>query len=113
MSIIRVKFMLDIKFIRESPSLVRANLEKRGNPEILLMLDELIALDKQWRLNLTNLNDLRHARKMVTIEIAKLKKAGQDIQVQLEKAKNIDVQISSIEKQVSQEEEKERQLLLC
>jgi seryl-tRNA synthetase len=105
--------MLDIKLIRESPDLVRANLEKRGNPENLLMLDELIVLDKQWRLNLTGLNDLRHIRKTVTVEIAKLKKAGQDAQVQVEKAKEIDVQITSLEKQVTQEEEKERGLLLC
>ncbi|MCL2642506.1 MAG: serine--tRNA ligase [Candidatus Bathyarchaeota archaeon] len=105
--------MLDIKLIRESPDVVRANLEKRGNPENLLMLDELIALDKQWRLNLTGLNDLRHIRKTVTVEIAKLKKAGQDAQVQVEKAREIDVQITFIEKQVAAEEEKERNLLLC
>jgi seryl-tRNA synthetase len=104
--------MLDIKLIRESPDLVRANLERRGNPENLLMLDELIVLDKQWRLNLTNLNDLRHIRKTVTVEIAKLKKVGQDTQVQVEKAKEIDVQITYIEKQVTLEEEKERDLLL-
>ncbi|MDR2720588.1 MAG: serine--tRNA ligase [Nitrososphaerota archaeon] len=105
--------MLDIKLIRESSDIVRANLEKRGNPENLLMLDELVALDKQWRLNLAGLNDLRHARKMATVEIAKLKKAGQDAQAQVEKAKEIDVQITSLEKQVAQEEEKERSLLLC
>ncbi|MGD6933185.1 MAG: serine--tRNA ligase [Candidatus Bathyarchaeia archaeon] len=104
--------MLDIKLIRESPDLVRANLEKRGNPENLQMLDDLIALDKQWRLNLTSLNDLRHDRKLVTVEIAKLKKSGQDAQAQVEKAKLIDAQITTIEKQVTQEEEKERDLLL-
>ncbi|MGD6809770.1 MAG: serine--tRNA ligase [Candidatus Bathyarchaeia archaeon] len=104
--------MLDIKLIRESPDLVRANLEKRGNPENMQMLDELIALDKQWRLNLTSLNDLRHDRKMVTIEIAKLKKSGQDAQAQVDKAKEIDAKITTVEKQVCAEEEKERDLLL-
>ncbi|MCL2134805.1 MAG: serine--tRNA ligase [Candidatus Bathyarchaeota archaeon] len=104
--------MLDIKLIRENPDLVRVNLEKRGNPENLLMLDELITLDKQWRLNLTNLNDLRHARKTITIEIATLKKTGQDAKAQFEKAKEIDIKITCIEKQVTQEEAKERHLLL-
>jgi seryl-tRNA synthetase len=104
--------MLDIKLIRESPDFVRANLEKRNNPENLQMLDELIALDKQWRLNLTSLNDLRHDRKLVTIEVAKLKKSGQDAQAQVEKAKAIDAQITTVEKQVTAEEEKERDLLL-
>ncbi|MDR2204476.1 MAG: serine--tRNA ligase, partial [Nitrososphaerota archaeon] len=105
--------MIDIKLVRESPDLVRANLAKRGNSESILLLDELVALDKQWRLNLTNLNDLRHARKMVTVEIATLKKAGQAAQIQLAKAKMLDVQISSLEKQVVQEEVRERNLLLC
>jgi seryl-tRNA synthetase len=104
--------MLDIKLIRESPDLVRANLDKRNNPENLAMLNELIALDKQWRQNLTSLNDLRHDRKLVTIEIAKLKKSGQDAQTQVEKAKAIDTQITTTEKQVTAEEEKEHDLLL-
>ncbi|XHH08280.1 MAG: serine--tRNA ligase [Candidatus Bathyarchaeia archaeon] len=104
--------MLDIKLIRESPDLVRANLEKRNNPENLQMLDELIALDKQWRLNLTGLNDLRHDRKLATMEVAKLKKTGQDASAQVEKAKTIDAQITSMEKQVCAEEEKERDLLM-
>jgi seryl-tRNA synthetase len=104
--------MLDIKLIRENPDYVRSNLEKRGNPENIKMLDELIGTDKQWRANLTNLNDLRHDRKQVTIEIAKIKKSGGDAQVQVEKAKAIDVKITGIEKQVAAEEEKERDLLL-
>ncbi|MCL2172423.1 MAG: serine--tRNA ligase [Nitrososphaerota archaeon] len=105
--------MLDIKLIRENPDLVRANLEKRGNPENMLLLDELFALDKQWRMNLTRLNDLRHVRKTVTIEIAQLKKTGQDALGQVERAKEIDVQITTIEKQVAQEENREHNLLLC
>lgn len=104
--------MLDIKLIRENPDYVRSNLEKRGNPENLQMLDELIAIDKQWRTNLTALNDLRHQRKQVTIEIAKLKKTGGDAQAQVEKAKAVDTQVTIIEKQVVLEEEKERDLLL-
>ncbi len=70
--------MLDIKLIRENPELVKANLAKRGNPEVLEMLEELITVDKEWRLNLTKLNEMRHDRKLVTIEIAKLKKAGKE-----------------------------------
>jgi len=113
MRIICVKFMLDIKLIRENPDAVRENLAKRGNIENIAMLDELIILDKQWRLNLTHLNNLRHSRKVITVEIAKLKKAGQDNHDQLEKAKEIDVQITTIEKQVIREETRERNLLLC
>jgi seryl-tRNA synthetase len=104
--------MLDIKLIRESPDAVRSNLEKRGNPENLKMLDELIATDKQWRLNLTKLNELRHQRKQVTIEIAKLKKSGNDASSHMEKAKAVDVETTGVEKQVGLEEEKTRNYLM-
>ena len=87
--------MLDIKLIRENPELVRANLAKRNSPECLQMLQDLIALDKEWRLNLTKLNDLRHDRKQVTIEIAKLKKAKQEADAQVTKAQDIDQKITA------------------
>ncbi len=70
--------MLDIKLIRENPELVKNNLEKRGNPENTKMLNALIEVDAKWRQNLTKLNDLRHERKLVTTEIATLKKAGKE-----------------------------------
>ena len=104
--------MLDIKLIRENAELVRSNLIKRGNPENVKMLDELIALDKKWRQDLTILNDLRHQRKKVTTEIAGLKKAGKDANDQVGKAKTIDASITSLEKEVVNEEEKEHEYLL-
>ena len=78
--------MLDIKLIRENPQLVKDNLAKRGNPECIQMLDDLIATDKEWRLNLTKLNELRHQRKQVTIEIAKLKKTGKEADEQVQQS---------------------------
>ncbi len=104
--------MLDIKLIRENPDLVKGNLAKRGNSDNLKMLEELIVLDKQWRLNLTKLNDLRHDRKQVTIEIAKLKKTGGDAASQVAKAKAIDEQITLHEKEVASQEEKSRNYLM-
>ena len=108
----RVRTMLDIKLIRENPDLVKTNLAKRGNPENLQMLDELVAVDRQWRLNLTKLNELRHQRKQVTIEIAKLKKSGGDTFSQVEKAKAIDAEVTGIEKKVTEEEQKTHDYLM-
>jgi seryl-tRNA synthetase len=82
--------MLDIKLIRENPELVRANLAKRNNPECLKMLEDLIALDKDWRTNSTKLNDLRHERKQITIEIAKAKKDCQNADAHFAKAAEVD-----------------------
>jgi seryl-tRNA synthetase len=104
--------MLDIKLIRENPEFVRNNLAKRGDPENSKMLDALIGLDREWRQNLTKLNDLRHDRKLVTVEIAKLKKAGKDAASEVEQAKAIDAEITVMEKQVAEKEEKIRDYLL-
>ena len=98
--------MLDIKLIRENPEFVKNNLAKRGNPEAIQMLEDLIAVDKEWRLNLTKLNELRHQRKQVTIEIAKLKKAGKEATSEVERAQDIDEKITLIEKQVTEQEQK-------
>ena len=98
--------MLDIKLIRENPNLVRANLSKRGNPEAIAILQDLIAVDKEWRLNLTKLNEFRHDRKQVTIEIAKLKKAAKEATAQVTRAQDIDQKIKLMEKQVTQQEQK-------
>lgn len=104
--------MLDIKLIRENPDLVRDNLAKRGNPENGRMLDELLGTDRKWRQNLTELNELRHERRLVTVEIATMKKKGSDVQNQIEKAKSIDAQITNAEKEVTQAEEKTRDYLM-
>jgi seryl-tRNA synthetase len=104
--------MLDIKLIRENPELVKENLTKRGNPENLTMLDALIDADKTWRQNLTKLNDLRHERKLVTTEIATLKKTGKDASSQVGKAKQIDAEITSMEKEVTANEEQTRNYLM-
>jgi seryl-tRNA synthetase len=104
--------MLDIKLIRENPEFVKNNLMKRGNPENSKMLDTLVDLDREWRQNLTKLNELRHERKLITAEIAALKKAGKDADSKVEKAKAIDSKITGIEKEVGRAEEKTRDYLM-
>jgi len=104
--------MLDIKLIRENPEFVKNNLMKRGNPENSKMLDALIDLDKEWRKSLTKLNDLRHKRKLITSEIAALKKTRKDASGKVEKAKKLDSEITSIEKEVAKVEEKTRDYLM-
>jgi len=98
--------MLDIRLIRENPELIKSNLEKRGDPKNLRMLDELLDCDKKWREGLTRLNELRHERKMATTEIATLKKKGEAADQQLAKAKTVDTQITQLERQVVDLEQK-------
>jgi len=104
--------MLDIKLIRENPELVRANLEKRGDPKNLQMLEELIRHDHQWRENLTKLNELRHQRKQVTTQIAGLKKKQQDATEKISQGRKVDVEITALEKQVAADEERVHDYLM-
>ena len=104
--------MLDIKLIRENPQLVKENLAKRGTPENLTMLTALIDADKTWRQNLSKLNDLRHERKIVTTEIAALKKTGKDASSQVEKAKQLDTEITNIQQEVTANEQETRSYLM-
>ena len=87
--------MLDIKLIREHPEIVRKDLEKRCEPEKIEMLNNLIEYDEQWRKLLAEANELRHKRKLITTQIANLKKQGKDASKQIEEAKNIPQEIKS------------------
>ncbi len=104
--------MLDIKLIRENPELVKENLNKRGDPNNLAMLKELIDADAKWRKHLTKLNELRHQRRQITTEIATAKKKGKDASSPISKAKKLDAEIADIEKKVKQYEEKVDHYLL-
>lgn len=98
--------------IREHPEVVRSNLEKRGDPEKLKLLEDLIRFDKEWRQLLTRVNQLRQKRNVVTEEIARLKKEGKDTSEKVEEAKNIPKEIQRLEAQVEERKEKVNQLLL-
>jgi seryl-tRNA synthetase len=104
--------MLDIRIIRENPQLVRENLKKRGEPSNLKMLDDLIVSDKTWRQGLTDLNNLRHERKQITTEIAIAKNKGENTNKEIVKAKKVDTEITKLEKQVTEAEEKVHALLM-
>ncbi len=98
--------MLDIKLIRENPEIVRNNLKKRGDLEKIKMLDDLIKYDEHWRRLLTKVNELRHSRKVLTAEIASLKKRRENASRQIEEAKKIPQDIKKMEKQVEEYKEK-------
>ncbi|MDH5481474.1 MAG: serine--tRNA ligase [Candidatus Bathyarchaeota archaeon] len=104
--------MLDIKLIRENPQLVKSNLMKRGKPENMKTLNDLIESDRKWRQILTKLNELRHERRLATMEIAELKKRGTDVDKKLSKARGIDAKIKALENQVRKCEEKVRYYLM-
>jgi seryl-tRNA synthetase len=106
------RLMLDIKLIREHPEIVRKDLEKRGEPEKIEMLNNLIEYDIEWRNLLTESSELRHKLNQITAEVANLKKQKKDASKQIEQAKSIPQQIKELEVKVAEYREKADQLLL-
>ncbi|MBI2653641.1 serine--tRNA ligase [Candidatus Woesearchaeota archaeon] len=81
--------MLDIKFIREHPEIVRKDLEKRNEKEKLEWLEDLIKKDAEYRQLLQENQRLRQRRNEITEEINKLKKQGEDIKEKIQEAKEL------------------------
>ncbi|MBQ9859360.1 MAG: serine--tRNA ligase [Clostridia bacterium] len=68
--------MLDIKFIRENPELVKENIRKKFKDAKLPLVDEVIELDQKKREVNTRANDLRANRNKVSKEIGGLMAKG-------------------------------------
>ncbi|MCA1812448.1 MAG: serine--tRNA ligase [Halobacteriales archaeon] len=69
--------MLDVELLRKQPGLVRANLERRHDPEVLRRFDDFLAGDKAWREELAKLDALRAERNRLGKEMGEAKRAGQ------------------------------------
>ncbi|MDD9953658.1 MAG: serine--tRNA ligase [Candidatus Woesearchaeota archaeon] len=88
--------MLDMKFVREHPDVVRENLKKRKS-ELLGRVDDLLEKDDAWRKLKGQSDALRAERNKVSKEINETKKAGGDASKLLERAKTIPQQLKSLE----------------
>ncbi|RLJ08291.1 MAG: serine--tRNA ligase [Candidatus Aenigmatarchaeota archaeon] len=104
--------MLDIKLVREKPELVRKNLEKRNNPEILKWFDDLVACDRKWRQLIKESEELRKQRNEISRKIAELKKNRQDTSEEMRKIKAILEQMKKAEAEKNRHEEKIKWYLL-
>lgn len=85
--------MLDIKFVRAQPEIVRADLEKRHDTEKLLWVDTVLELDKQKRELEGKNNELRARRNQIAKEINLAKKAGEDPKPLFVEAKELPLKI--------------------
>ncbi len=98
--------MLDIKFIRENPDIVKADLKKRKDNEKLKWLDDLIKKDGEYRILLQQSQKLRHKRNELTLKINKLKKENKNISNLLKEAKSIPEKIKSAEEKLKELKDK-------
>ena len=96
--------MLDLKFVRNNPEMVKEALAKRGNKG---SLDEFLKLDEQRREKLVVVEQLKNRRNTVSQEVGKLKKEGKpadEIVIEMrqvsQEIKDIDDQLRIIDEQL-------------
>ena len=64
--------MLDIKFIRENPEIVKENIRKKFQDQKLPLVDEVISLDAENRAAIAEAQELRTQRNKLSKEVGKL-----------------------------------------
>ena len=64
--------MLDIRFVRENPDLVKENIRKKFQNAKLPLVDEAIALDAEKRAAESEANELRASRNALSKKIGML-----------------------------------------
>ena len=97
--------MLDIKFIRENPELVKENIKKKFKDHKLPLVDEVLRLDEEKRATNSRANELRALRNKVSKEIGAL--MGQGKREEAEEKKAI---VTAQAKELSELEAKENEL---
>ena len=80
--------MLDIKFVRDNPDLVKENIKKKFQNDKLPLVDEVIRLDVENRAAITEASDLRAQNNNLSKAngplFGKLKKASEEDKPQIQ-----------------------------
>ena len=97
--------MIDIKLIRETPDVVKENIKKKFQDEKLPLVDEVAALDKEFRESKTRGDALRADRNRISKEIGLLMRQGKKDEAEQTKKK-----VEEIGQQLLDLEEKEKNL---
>jgi seryl-tRNA synthetase len=101
--------MLDLKFIRENPELVKKGIESKNE---ISRVEEVLQLDKQRRDLLTVSEELKAKRNQVSQEVGKLKKAGQDASTIIAEMKDVSDKIKEYDDKLSVVESELNDLLM-
>ena len=80
--------MIDIKFLRENPEVVKENIRKKFQDEKLSLVDEVIALDAESRKAKQEADDLRASRNRISKEIGALMGQGKKEEAEANAKKN-------------------------
>ncbi len=89
--------MIDIKFLRENPEIVKENIKKKFQDDKLPLVDEVIELDKQLRKTQQEGDDLRNAKNKISKEIGALMAQGKK-----EEAEGLKAQVAANAKRLAE-----------
>ena len=102
--------MLDIKFVRENPELVKENIKKKFQDAKLPLVDEVLALDEENRAAMTRANELRSARNTLSKQVGMLMGQAKKDPSKLEEADAVKAQVKANADELAALEEKEVEL---
>ena len=78
--------MIDINLIRENPELVKENIKKKFQDEKLVLVDEVKAIDEEYRTLRKTQDDLRGKRNTLSKQIGALMGQGKKEEAEQVKA---------------------------
>ena len=89
--------MLDIKYIRENPDLVKQGIKNKNEKD---RVDEILNLDEQRRKIISEVEELKAKKNQVSAKIPQMKKAGEDITLIFANMKTVSDKISELDNQL-------------
>ena len=101
--------MLDIKFVRENPELVKENIKKKFQDQKLPMVDEVLELDARNRAAITEASDLRASRNSLSKQIGMLMGQAKKDPSKLAEAEKIKEQVKANAERLAELEQLEEQ----
>ena len=106
--------MLDIRFIRENPEIVKQNIRNKFQDSKLPLVDEVIELDAENRRTIQEANDLRAEKNRLSKQIGVLMAHGQREEAETTKKKVAEsaARLAELEKAEPELEEKIRKIML-
>jgi len=106
--------MLDIKFVRENPDLVKENIKKKFQDHKLELVDQVIELDKKYREFQLEGDTLRMDRNSLSKEIGNLMRQGKKDEAENTKSKvnEINSKLENIEKETEEYGNKIKEIMM-
>ena len=108
--------MIDIKLIRENPELVKENIKKKFQDEKLVLVDEVLQMDKEYRAAKTKGDNLRGEVNKTSKQIGMFMREGKKEDAEKAKARvkeiNQELQDLEVAEQKLEEEIKTRMMVI-